>query len=282
MPLKFHYFKNPFGKGVSTGSANTITEVYAKRYFEAIEKDIEYDISLDEKTGEYIFKFLLPSEENPEYTKKLFYDVVFSVTPVIKEMINTTTTINDYDIRVFSNQIAFIYSYTHALRNPKIDGLIKWMPTRFYDRDAYNTPSKIRNPNEDLYFDKGIWYCMFCMKKNRLNEKKILHSVLTKRVTRRYVLDNIMSQTAKKEQRVYYDKNLKIKKEKDVERGYDKQKYEGIRNKREYLKNEEKMKAQMKAETKMKNMRADMKPKVKNPGRNKPVPNPLAVKKKKK
>lgn len=263
MPLNYHYFKNPYGKGATTGAIGTLFEANAKRYFEAIQNDIECVIGKDKKDG-YIFKFKLPSESNPEYTKKLFYDVVLYFLPVNGMMATETTTIKDYEIYAFSNQISFIFTYTHAMN--RLKALIPWIPYKFYSKDALRIPATTRNPSDGVYFDKGLWYCMFYITNNKLENKLIADSKLDSKCDHRYVINNIRTQVQMLELRQFYDKNYKVAKEHDIKRGYDKQKYAGKRNKTEYMKTQA-LQAKTKAKGMFANMKSSLKPKTKNPGR---------------
>lgn len=186
------YIQNPMGKENAVISNRTM---YANLYKSKLDKilvreagKIEYKCySVGRK---YICYLKIPSEAIPNF----YYDVLIEFRPP-KKLI-TGAGLNDYNVRFYSNDPSFVYTFAHAFI--KNDLFI----TNYSDKmsqKAIKQVAKEKNPNNQVGYVKSLYFAYLFMRSRGLFNRL------------RYV--DPYSESAVKKQIVHADKKIKDRQE---------------------------------------------------------------------
>jgi len=160
-----NFLKNPVGPGsASVARRDVIIRNLQERYRKlrlANHSGFKVQIFLRSSDGVYFFKFKIPSEEFPT---KLSYDVVLKFTPPADK--TRLISLNQYTLTVFSNSLNFNFTYTYIYNLFNI--LIPELKVK-YSEIAIKNPPIIKNPNQDMGFEKSVYYALLFMKELKFN-----------------------------------------------------------------------------------------------------------------
>lgn len=166
-----NYLINPVGhKSASVARRDIIIANLEGRY-RKMRREIKFgwkvDVFMSSFDGCYYFKFKIPSEE----IEKLFYDVVIKFNP--PEAKKRYLTLNQYNIQLFSNaaNFTFTYAYIFNLQNLLIPELKYKLSQK-----SLNDPPKKRNPQEDIGFEKSVYYALLYMKELEIHKFKSIRN----------------------------------------------------------------------------------------------------------
>lgn len=171
----------------------------------------------DEKKDTYLFRITMDSESNSNYTKNVGYDVVLELSTDIKD--NDSTTITDYNLKVFSNSPSFIYTFTNYFK--KNGWLTQYIPKKYYIAKAYRQPAKVRNPMQILGIEKTLWMAVRYVRDNRLHIKGIFNQDPHNAKSIRSMIGVVQSQNKvmddiKLREKTKKEKNAKVSKRKQT------------------------------------------------------------------
>lgn len=161
------YIQNPMGKNNAVFSQR---ELFRNLYTNKLDKilvreggKIDYTTFIDQKTGKYYIYFKIPSE----VINKFYYDVIvefYSDNPLTKGQ----QTLKDYNVRFFSNDPAFVFTFCHAFITN--DMFIKDFTPKMSKLAVKNT-GVVRNPKNETGYVKSIFFAYLVMKSRGLFNK---------------------------------------------------------------------------------------------------------------
>ena len=140
------------------------------KLFKTRRNDFKMKIFRGKQKNDFIFYIQVPSEKY----NKLIYDVVIQFIPVDMNALSSTT-IDRYAIKVFSNNLNFTFSYAYWWNQD--DLLIPELKSKLSPKSLTDKPI-IKN-NEGIYgFDKSLYFAMLYIKYNELNKKTNINKSL--------------------------------------------------------------------------------------------------------
>lgn len=171
MEMTFNkYIGNP------TGGTSAITnrKMYKNLYTE------KFDILMVRENGELKFKvykakdfndthyihFKMPSET----CSGIYYDTVIQLSTTSKEA-KSSANLRGYNIKFYSNDPAFVYSFAHAFNK---NGLFIQDLKDKMSRQALRDVAKVRNPKDDIFYVKSLYFAYLAMDRYNLFDRKTL------------------------------------------------------------------------------------------------------------
>ena len=159
------YISNPAGVKNAVYSHR---EMYMAMYTEKLNKilvrengDIKYEF-FKSKDKYYIY-FKIPSE----VLEKFYYDVVVEFYP--KDVATSLRkTLKDYNVRFYSNDPAFVYTFAHAFI--KNDMFIKDLEPKM-SKEAIKHKATERNPKDEVGYVKSLFFAYLIMEDRGLFNK---------------------------------------------------------------------------------------------------------------
>ena len=163
MGVKIEEIIHPFPKGFAALSMKPYIDDLTKRYKSEVKDKI--NLHAFQHKGSYYVYGQVPSKGNSKYPADIiFYDVALQLTPP-NILRNKDDNIRDWDVKVFNNIPSFMFTFDYAFN--KRDGLIK-LPRGYYSDTALKFKAKVRNPNNLLGIDEGLWFLIMYMDENEL------------------------------------------------------------------------------------------------------------------
>lgn len=160
----FQYIENPLGKKNAVFSQrNILRQVYTAKLDAVMLREagkMKYDLYHNKKDDTYWIHIKVPSEVVP----KFYYDVVIKFFTSDNGQ-RTSGSLADYNVRFFSNDPAFVYTYLRVfLKNGLfIDELKSKAPAKALKED----PSE-RNPYETPGYVKSLYFAYLYIKSKSL------------------------------------------------------------------------------------------------------------------
>ena len=164
------YIQNPMGKKsmvMSASAREAIKNDYSKRYDAILLRErgkVDYFLYEDKKANKYYAHFKIPSEVVP----KFYYDVVFEF--YADETVRNTEDLMSYNVRFFSNDPAFAYTYAHAMiaEDLFVSFLQSKMSAKAVKKDAVE-----RNPRGEIGYVKSLYFAYITFKNKGLNRRNV-------------------------------------------------------------------------------------------------------------
>lgn len=159
------YINNPMGYKNSVFTNKSIYYTTYKKKLDIVllreAGDIKY-VTYKNKDIYYIH-IKVPSEVIP----KFYYDVVIEFAPKLIGS-KAMPTLKDYNIKFFSNDPAFVFTFAHAMIKNKlfITDLIPKM-----SKEAIKNVAKERNPKKQIGYVKSLFFAYLIMENNKLFKK---------------------------------------------------------------------------------------------------------------
>lgn len=122
---------------------------------------IKYNLYYYEKDNSYWALMKIPSETVPNF----YYDLVFKFTA--DASIGGTNDLFKFNVQFFSNDPAYTYTYAYVFR--KNDVWIKELASKL-SREALTKSPKEKNPDEQIGYEKVIYFGYLLMKQRGLNK----------------------------------------------------------------------------------------------------------------
>lgn len=156
-----NYLTNPMGKGSSVLMLSNAKRELDNQYMELYTKITVKWYVLDDKY--YIAHVKVPSKSK----ENLFYDVLLEFDiDTFKDQ--STSVINNANVRVFSNCPSFAFTYANVF-NYNGD-LISWT-TNKYPKDILRKNPEIRNPNQIVSYERSLYFAIKYILSNGRNYK---------------------------------------------------------------------------------------------------------------
>lgn len=140
-------------------------KLYSKR-----KKDFKVKAFRGQNKNDFFFYIQTPSEKYD----KMLYDVVIQFIPTSVAALSKPT-IDDYTIKVFSNNLNFTFTYCYWWNQ---DDLIITQLKDKFSKQALTDKPVVKN-NEGIYgFDKSLYFAFLYIKYNQLNIKTNIMKIL--------------------------------------------------------------------------------------------------------
>lgn len=175
------FLNNPIGDNSAVyGRRDIIIHNLENRFDKLIKTYLnKFKFYVNEIQGSYYFYIQLPSETYPE---KLTYDIVIEFLPIGNA--KGDLTINNYAIRLFSNNPNFIFTYAYVYNK---DGLIiDFLKNKIGSKCLHEKP-KIKNPHLSYGFEKSVYFALLYIKYLGLTSKSNIAGKLEKRLTKDFI-----------------------------------------------------------------------------------------------
>lgn len=161
------YIQNPMGVHNAVYSMRGMYEKMYRQKWDAIllreNGQIKYTLLKDSEN--YYIHMKIPSEVVP----KFYYDVVVQFYPNKKKKASTLTqTLEDYNVRFFSNDPSFVFTFVHAFK--KHDMFLTDLESKM-SKDALNNKAAERNPKDEVGYVKSLYFAYLQIKKLNLMAK---------------------------------------------------------------------------------------------------------------
>lgn len=207
------YISNPMGRKNAVMSNR---EMYRNMYAEKLDKILirengKIDYTLYADKDRYLIHFKIPSEVVP----KFYYDTVVEFVPNGPK--SMATTIKDYDVKFYSNDPSFVYTFAHAFI--KNDIFIRDLLPRM-SKEAVKRVATEKNPSNEVGYVKSIYFAYILMVRNSLFDK-LKFKAFGQKYNRKRLLENITHAEEKIESRKKAEEDLN--KDKRVKNKHDKE-----------------------------------------------------------
>ena len=161
------YIDNPLGKKSAVFSQREMyKDLYTKKYGAVLLREngtFTTEMYYDKKKDRYFMYMKIPSE----VVEKFYYDVVIEFYPI--EGSNATdSTLNNYGVRFFSNDPAFVFTYEYVFNKNEL--FISELKPKASKTALKSRPTE-RNPYEIPGYVKSIYFCYLHMKSRSLFNK---------------------------------------------------------------------------------------------------------------
>lgn len=204
------YIDNPSGKGASViTNRNMYKSMYSSKFNAVLVREqgkIDFEIfKTKDKNDTYYIYIKVPSEAISNF----YYDVVIKLYTTIGAK-KASANLRNYAVGFYSNDPAFVYTFAYSFSKNKlfIDDLAPKM-----SRKALQTKAKVKNPKNEVWYVKSLYFAYLTMEKynlfNRLNLDR-----LSKRYNKKELLSKITHADKKIQDRM--DEQEKLNKEKSI------------------------------------------------------------------
>lgn len=203
------YIKNPSGTGSSVITNRQMYDDLYLRKFNLIMlregNKFKWTCYKTKDKDRYIIHIKVPSEVVP----KFYYDVVIEFSAPDAALL-TATSLNRYNIRVFTNSPDFMYTHCHAFvkNNMFFADLSPKMP-----KDSLRKVAKERNPQDAMSYVKSLYFAYLIMKQFNLFNKN--NYVMVDTYNKGVLLREVMSAEEKTQLRQSLGEEERQKKKRD-------------------------------------------------------------------
>ena len=160
------YIQNPMG---IKNAVISNREMYRTMYTDKLNKILVREASkieyyLYKSRSAYYCHIRVPSEVVPKFT----YDVVIKFTEPNKAIVDTT--VKRYDVKFYSNDPAFVYTFAHAFMSndlfiPELKGKMS--------KEAIKKVAKEKNPTNQVGYVKSLYFAYLIMQQRGLFRKAL-------------------------------------------------------------------------------------------------------------
>lgn len=165
------YILNPAGKNnavLNATAREAMRNSYMSKYNNLLVREhgsIVYRLYKDEKNNRYFAYFKIPSET----IEKFYYDTVLEFY-ADKDVDNAGTDLLKYNVRFFSNDPAFTFTYAYVFyhNNLFINELKGLM-----SKEALKKAATEKNPNNQVGYVKTIYFAYLTLKNRSLNRVEV-------------------------------------------------------------------------------------------------------------
>lgn len=158
------WINNPGGKGASVVTAKQmIQQMYTKKFEKINLRELNtytYFTYRGNDDYTYYIHIKVPSEVIP----KFYYDVVIEFSTA-NPALAASQNLDNYDIAVFSNDPAFIFTHVHAWNEAGL--VIKDLLSRL-PKEALKKKAVVRNPKDEIMYVKSLYFAYLIMKSKGL------------------------------------------------------------------------------------------------------------------
>lgn len=215
MKMSFdEYIKNPMGtKTAVFTQREALRSVYVDKFDKVLLREMgNIEHKLFKKDDEYIAYFKIPSEK----IAKFYYDVIIEFIPssIVSKV---KTTISGYNIKVFSNDPAFIFTYAYVFNknNMIIDDLKDKI-----GKTALEEKPNIKNPKQVIGYVKSLYFAYLYMKNKGLFQKAVFDTYAIK-YSKTLLYKSVMAASRKINERIEAQRSITKKDIKNKEEEID-------------------------------------------------------------
>ena len=164
------YIDNPNGGSQVVTNRKMYKDLYTSKFNKILlreEGNINYKVyHQNNKNDTYYIHMKIPSE----VISNFYYDVVvqLSTTEAPKKANNI---LRQYMVRFFSNDPAFVYTFVHAFNKNNL--FIKDLESKM-NKHALHTNAKIRNPKDEVFYVKSLYFAYLTMERYNLFDRRVL------------------------------------------------------------------------------------------------------------
>ena len=197
------YIDNPSGGAAVITNRSMYKKMYTEKFDKILlreEGKIDYDIYKDDDT--YYIHIKVPSE----VIEKFYYDVIIQLSTTVPQK-KASANLRAYMVRFFSNDPAFVYTFAHAFS--KNDLFISDLKQKM-SRQALRDVAKVRNPKDEIFYVKSLYFAYLTMERYDLFNRKVLDKN-AKKYKARDLINNIMQ--AEEKVRLRQEAQEKLEKE---------------------------------------------------------------------
>ena len=201
------YIDNPSGGASVITNRNMYKNMYKSKFNTVLVREqgrIVYSVyKTNDNNDSYYIHFKIPSEVIPEF----YYDVVVRLYTTMNSK-KVDTYLRQYAVEFYSNDPAFVYTFAHSFAKNKlfIDDLAPKMVN-----DALTQKAKVKNPKDDVWYVKSLYFAYLTMERYNLFSRVILD-----REAKKYNKNELLSKIthAKKKIQDRQDAVSRVEKEK--------------------------------------------------------------------
>lgn len=164
------YLNNPGGVGsAAISNRELVRNDLTKRFEELYNRKQDLFLGNVYKNGDdYFIHVVIPSESNDRNNT---YDVVVKFSPENHSEARNTSSVNNYNVQLFSNSPSFTFTYAYVFDKEGL--LVRELRDKY--RDETFQPPSTRNPYEGISYEKTIFYgIMYILRNQGLLSKSIL------------------------------------------------------------------------------------------------------------
>lgn len=154
---------------------------------------------------------MVPSEQNDEFEKPVYYDVILQFYPTDKD-IESELTIRNYGIKVFSNAISWMFNFTYVFE--KSGNIPSFIPKKYCSEQALNNPPKKTNPYDIFGIERVVFIALYHLEQVTGYRKNRLLLIELPNTKPNDIVNRLMSQEEKLEQLNLEKKKLQLQKKK--------------------------------------------------------------------
>lgn len=208
------YIDNPSGGASVMTNRNIYKDMYKSKFDKILLREngkIEWESYYENDYSFYIY-MKIPSE----VISNFYYDVVIHLFTTENSK-KTNSNLRSYAVEFYSNDPAFVYTFAHSFKKNKL--FIKDLEPKMTTR-ALKDVAKVRNPKDDVWYVKSLYFAYLTMEKYNLFNKSILKQHANK-YNKRSLLSKITHADTKVKARQEAQEKLnkeKIKEKKKIER----------------------------------------------------------------
>lgn len=207
--MKFdEYISNPMGKKNAVfGNREMYRNLYTGKLDKIMVRELG-KVNYELYTGktEFYVHFKIPSEVVPNF----YYDTVIMFY-TNDENILSNRTLKDYDVKFYSNDPSFVYTFAHAfLEN---DLFIRDLVPRM-SKEAIKKVATEKNPRNEVGYVKSIYFAYLLANRHGLFNK-VKYESYGKKYNKRILLNNIIHADEKIESRRREEEKLREQKKKE-------------------------------------------------------------------
>lgn len=152
------YINNPMGEKNSVFTQReALRSVYVEKFNKVMVREMgDIKVQLYTNDDKYIAYLKIPSE----VIEKFYYDVVIEFNPpnIMRKM---EKTLDNYDVKFFSNDPAFVFTFAYAFNKHKL--FISDLEPRM-SKTALEDKAKVKNPTASVGYVKSLYFAFLYMK----------------------------------------------------------------------------------------------------------------------
>lgn len=176
------YIQNPMGiANAVISNRNMYRELYTHKLDQILVREAgKIDFKLYTHKKKYIAFLKIPSE----LVDNFYYDVLIEFTP--PKLGITGTTLKEYNVRFYSNDPSFVYTFAHAFI--KNDLFITDLKDKM-SKQAVKEKADIKNPKDQVGYVKSLYFAYLIMNKRGLFQKIRYQEVYDELAVKREIMD---------------------------------------------------------------------------------------------
>lgn len=204
------YIDNPSGGSSVITNRAMYKEMYKNKFNTVLLREqgkIVYDIyKTSDNNDSYFIHMKIPSE----VISNFYYDVVIRLYTTVNSK-KASTSLRSYAVQFYSNDPAFVYTFVHAFSKNKI--FIEDLASKM-SKAALDNRAKIKNPKDDIWYVKSLFFAYLTMEKYDLFNRGNLD-----RNAKKYSKKDLLSQITHADKKIQdrQDEQAKLDKKKQQE-----------------------------------------------------------------